>query len=125
MQAHRMKVDRANIERQNCSHKERIRFFRKFVQQCDEDPKRKQRLQAQECVVCFGGSRIGGSAVTFRQCAHCDERLNSGNTNCDVLCIDCAKKAQLCKHCGADIDLKNRRKREMPESITPTKEREQ
>lgn len=39
-------------------------------------------------------------------------------TNVDVLCVDCARRAQLCKHCGADIDLKNRRKRTLPTEDT-------
>ena len=32
------------------------------------------------------------------------------STNTDRLCMDCAKKHHLCKHCGGDISMRARRK---------------
>lgn len=116
MDARRLNVNLPYIETRNYEHKARIRFYREQLALIDSDPHRKERLAVQECMMCYKSSRIGGVTFTFRQCAHCEEILNSGNTNVDVLCQGCAKKAQLCKHCGADIDLKNRRKREMPKT---------
>lgn len=114
MHAKRMKIDLCTIEMQNYKAKERIDFYRKLVEKVDDDAKRKERLEHQECILCFETSRIGGSCATDRQCAHCDAVVHYSNTNVDVLCVDCAKKAKLCKHCGADIDFVNRRKRTLP-----------
>ena len=64
--------------------------------------------------MCFGGSRIGGAAMTRWTCAFCGKQAWCGNTAVDVLCHDCAAEHGLCKHCGADIDLKNRRVWNLP-----------
>lgn len=114
MEARRKLIDRAFVERMNGEHKDRIRYYKKWVERVTADANRSQRLKAQECIICYGGSRIGGAACTRWTCAFCGKSGFGGNTNVDVLCIDCAKAAGLCKHCGADIDLKNRRKRTWP-----------
>jgi hypothetical protein len=78
------------------------------------DSKRGERLAAMNCVLCFpgyGASGIGGAAMTSRECGLCPEIITSGNTNIGVLCLKCAKDNGLCKKCGADIDLKARRKK--------------
>ena len=115
MEARRKIIDRAYIERRNFDHKDRIRHYKGWLERVTEDSRRKQRLAEQECVICFEGSRIGGSAVTKWTCAFCGKQGWAGNTAVDVLCQDCATEHGLCKHCGADIDLKNRRKRDLPE----------
>lgn len=117
MHANRMRINRTAIESTNFMHLKRIESYRRFLAKVDGQDHTARR-EAQECVMCFGESRIGGAALTARQCAHCDATLYSGNTNVDVLCVDCARRAQLCKHCGADIDLKNRRKRTLPTEDT-------
>ena len=75
-----------------------------------EDPRKKERMQANECKVCFYGSRIGGASMTNRECMSCGKDELYASTATDVLCMDCAKKHKLCKHCGADIELRVRRK---------------
>lgn len=114
MRKGKAKIDRASIEQRNREHKSLIAHYKRLVERVTTDMFRKKRLEAQECVICFGGSRIGGAACTSWACAFCGKESWGGNTNTDVLCHECAKKAGLCKHCGADIDLKNRRKRELP-----------
>lgn len=114
MKAHRHRIDSASIEWANMTAKDRIDYARRLVNAFDNDPNRDERLEHSECVICFGASRIGGATCTSRQCGLCDCIVRSGNTNVDVLCIACAKGNGLCKHCGADIDLKNRRKRVIP-----------
>lgn len=122
MKAHRQRIDSASIEWANETAKDRISYARKLVDAFDNDPNRDERLEHGECVICFGASRIGGAACTSRQCGLCDQIVRSGNTNVDVLCIDCAKRHGLCKHCGADIDLKNRRKRVLPAPSPTTRD---
>jgi len=68
------------------------------------------RLEEQECKVCYYCSKIGGTAMTFIECSECGKQLNSCNTNIDIICKDCAKKMKVCKHCGADMNEKNRKK---------------
>lgn len=76
-----------------------------------KDPQRKERLTKALCPVCFyGSSRIGGSICTEVICADCDTRLRFSNTCTDILCELCATRLRLCRHCGADLDLKFRRK---------------
>jgi hypothetical protein len=115
MEAHRQKIDRSYIERRNDESKHLIESKRAFLDRVDNDIDRKNRLAVQECPICFKTARIGGASMTERQCAHCEEMIRSGSTNVDVLCLECARKTKLCKHCGADIDLKNRRKRDLPD----------
>lgn len=122
MQLPRRKIDRPNIERANHRHKEAINFWRRELAKVDKDPKKKERLAAAQCVMCFEGSRIGGSACSSVQCGLCDEILHSGSTNVDCLCKECALKTGLCKACGCDLHLINRRSREIPEP-TPTIDR--
>lgn len=69
-----------------------------------------QRRDAQECPVCFYSQKIGGASMTESKCSMCGKELIFGNTNTDELCIGCATVHGLCKHCGGDIELKQRRK---------------
>ena len=49
--------------------------------------------------------------MTTRPCAICHKDVLYGSTCTDVLCDECAKLHDLCKHCGADRELRrNRRK---------------
>jgi hypothetical protein len=49
--------------------------------------------------------------MTTRPCAICNKDVLYGSTCTDVLCDKCAKLHDLCKHCGADRELRrNRRK---------------
>lgn len=54
--------------------------------------------------------RIGGAAMTEASCGLCQKPLMFGSTCTDRLCPDCARNNGLCKHCGADLELKDRRK---------------
>lgn len=109
---------------------------RTYVQKCcadsiieranmmQQDHERIERLAKSECVVCYvpyGSGRAGGAMCTSQECAFCDTVLHSGNTCIDVLCIPCAKANGLCKHCGADVDLKQRRKRRAFQGKTLTR----
>jgi hypothetical protein len=78
----------------------------------ENDPKKEERLAKSQCLACFYlRSRAGGSACTSLKCTVCEDNIiRSGNTCIDIVCLDCAKKYKLCSHCGADIDMKQRRK---------------
>ena len=104
------KIDRYSIAWENDHGKERIRHTLARAKIYIEDPKRKERLAAAQCIICYGESRIAGAACSERPCGLCGVQLGSGSTDVNVLCRQCALDNQLCEHCGADIDLKDRRK---------------
>lgn len=76
------------------------------------DTKKEERLQQAECKACFYlRGRIGGNVMTNVDCSACGKQMHFSNTSVDTVCKDCAKKHNLCKRCGGDIDMKNRRNR--------------
>ena len=86
---------------------------KEYVERCNQivfDTKKQERHLKQECQLCFYNSKIGGAAMSHVNCRLCDKEMSFGSTCTDELCIDCAKKHKLCKHCAGDIDLKTRRK---------------
>lgn len=74
------------------------------------DPQKEKRIQAQLCIPCFYVERIGGATMTFQDCADCGVEQCFGSTDTDMLCLTCARKNVLCRHCGGDINMKVRRK---------------
>lgn len=107
------KIDLVSVEWANGRQLNRIDHALKLVEKINTDPHRKERLKESECLLCYKESRVSCAACSDRPCGICEKRLTAGNTDVDVLCLECAKKSKLCKHCGADIDYKNRRKREI------------
>lgn len=111
---YKSKVDACSVE--NATYRQQ--YYRdstvKRAQQMTEDPDMVKRLEACECVVChtgYGSGRIGGAMITTRLCGVCDAEMRFCSTCTDAVCLSCAKRLGLCKHCGGDIDLKQRRKK--------------
>ena len=75
-----------------------------------EDPEKEKRLKQQLCNICYYGSRVGGAMITSKACESCGKEQTFSNTNTDILCQECAKNMGVCKHCGSDMNYKNRRK---------------
>lgn len=98
--------DIAKCQNVTALQKQYIEHCRKIV----EDPDKEKRIKAKECVICFYSSKVGGSVLTYHMCESCGKEMSFVNTCVDVLCEDCAEKMRLCKHCGADMDMKLRRK---------------
>ena len=98
--------DLQKMEWANTLARSRLELARKMT----EDPEQDQRKQRQECVVCYSSKRVGGARTTQVECAYCDKVLTFASTSTDAMCIDCARERRLCKRCGADIELRNRRK---------------
>ncbi|QDV78036.1 hypothetical protein K2D_16420 [Planctomycetes bacterium K2D] len=112
MEARRLSVSLPSIENATYAHTYRIKKQGEWLKLVTEDAQKAERHALAECPCCYrpyGNAKMGGASVTFRQCAMCDQRLMSGNTNVAIVCIDCAKRAGICKECGGDIDLKQRR----------------
>ena len=80
------------------------------AKEIDRDEKKDERLAKQECKACFYMQRLGGAAMTSQPCMSCHEDQMYSSTSTDALCKPCAKSAELCKHCGGDINMRTRRK---------------
>lgn len=109
----KQKIDAVRIERETTWRRDRVEHARKLVALADGE-QAKERRAAVLCPVCYIGGTQGGATSTERPCAFCETTLRSGNACVEVLCAKCAAESQLCRRCGADIDLKYRRKRKLP-----------
>lgn len=114
MRAHRIKLDPSQIETKNAANLHRIQYYRNWLRLIDLDPNKQERRDSQKCVVCFYSQTVSGASTTDRQCAFCNNVITSGNTNVNVLCSGCAGQTGLCRQCGGDMEMKNRRKRIFP-----------
>lgn len=122
MRHSRRKLDCYAVQFETSMRSSHLRDFLKSATAASFDEDRVERLKRSECRVCFYLSgRIGGAAMTSTQCGICDKVTTYGNTNTDVLCTDCAKKHKLCRHCGADVELRpSRRDFKFLDEIKPT-----
>jgi hypothetical protein len=98
------KITLEDINHRTFMQKSRLGHFTRIVMDSSEE----KRLEEQECRCCFYDSKIGGAAMTETNCSNCEKILYFESTNTDKLCEDCAKKHKLCKHCGADMEYKER-----------------
>lgn len=69
------------------------------------DPDKNKRLKEQECLSCFYIYRPRQGVPTTSECGLCGVDVKDGFVQ-HVLCMNCAKKGNLCHHCGGDMDLK-------------------
>ncbi len=75
------------------------------------DKMRRTRLVASLCPSCFYlPPAVAGMAISEQPCGLCGQNETYPTTNVDLLCLACAKRKQLCKHCGADVELRERNK---------------
>ena len=83
------------------------------AKRADLDEDRMDRLKECKCKVCFylRVGQIAGAAMTERPCGICGTSVMYGSTNTDAICHDCAKKHRICKHCGADLELRTFRRK--------------
>ena len=112
MQRPKKNIDRVSIERSNENAKEVIDNITQRAENLKNDPDCEQRLKEHLCKACFyvrkGG--MAGTAFTDRPCGICDKVMTFSSTATDAICPSCAEDNGLCKKCGADMELKNRRK---------------
>ncbi len=93
-------------------HKDLLDAFLESATQAEFDLKQEAREEAGECRYCFYyDGKVGSASVTRRPCACCGAEIHSGNTSIGVLCRTCADTHKLCAHCGADRELRVRRKK--------------
>lgn len=109
MERKKARIDRATI----CGATETSKqFAREVVKKVEEFQNYKVDKDTEECAYCatIGRGRVGCAAITHRPCGICGTDMSFSNTCTDVICPSCAKENKLCKHCGGDIEMKQRRK---------------
>lgn len=82
----------------------------KLANDANYDTRQAERLKRHECIACFYGGRVGGSAMTKQSCMCCGKDELYSSTCTDVLCMPCAEKHSLCKRCGGDLEMRARRR---------------
>ena len=119
MKARKKNIDQVSIMNANRFSKTCVDTTIRNAEALTSDNERKQRLDEMLCKSCYYlyHSRIGGQAMTDRDCGICDQTMRFSSTATDVVCLPCAVESALCKRCGADIDLKNKRNKKIVSSI--------
>lgn len=93
------------------TRKSYLKHYVNLVEKFNKDPNKKERLEKHECVFCFYSDRVGAAAMTKKDCIYCGKTEMYGNSNTNDVCIECAKRYELCVHCGSDIKMRTRRKK--------------
>lgn len=97
--------------------RKRLSDYLERARKVEADEDKQQRLAKLSCKVCwYLQDRIGGAAITKRPCGLCHGEMMFSSTDTDVLCPDCASAHELCRHCGGDLHLRERRKLPWPGS---------
>lgn len=111
MERRAVKIDRVSVERATTFARSWRDDALKKAGKLELDTEAPERIKQQLCQTCYylkkGG--IAGQAITMQPCGVCNENQTYSSTATDVLCMGCARVYELCKKCGADIHLKNRR----------------
>ncbi len=70
------------------------------------DSDKPNRKSAHLCKYCHyvDTYRIGGSAITDKNCDACGEAMTFASTCTNKLCHKCSEKLNLCKRCGQRIE---------------------
>lgn len=108
----RKKIDAVAVLFQTTQNDIYIRERIKEAHAMEHDTDRVARRKDCLCKFChYRGSVIAGQAFTDGECGICRTPIQSSNTYIPVLCRDCAKKHSLCRQCGADMELRTRRRK--------------
>ena len=104
-------VDAQSVVRATFKARKRAEHVLYAARGLKEDHEQAIRHSVQLCPCCFYvlHSQVAGSAITHARCGLCLTECTYPSTLVDRLCSPCAKKNELCKRCGADIDLRENR----------------
>lgn len=98
-----------NIQYATAMANNRVKDILARAERLKTDPDKAKRMEEHVCVVCFyQAGFIAGQAITYQPCMRCHQEQMYSSTATDALCMPCAELSGLCKHCGADIELKER-----------------
>lgn len=87
-------------------NKRQVDRMREQLGTFDTDPLNTRRMEVHECKTCFyiNSSRIGGSAMTLKNCNNCEKKEMYSSTVTNLYCLACAKDLGVCAFCSQDMD---------------------
>lgn len=110
MQYRKTTMNKVNMLRNTERSKDAVQHYIAIAEKITSDIERSTREKNQQCLSCYYIPRVSGSAVSSRPCMGCSVNIQHGSTSVPELCLDCAKKYELCRQCGGDIKLRVRRR---------------
>ena len=83
-----------------------VETMKKSIEDYELDNKKKKRIKECMCKYCtyINNKMIVMDAFFTTTCDICGKEVVSANSNVDKICLDCAKKNNLCKHCKSILD---------------------
>lgn len=111
MRVKKTAINRVVIESNTSRGKHLIDDALARAERLKTDAERAERLKEAVCSACWYlmSPRIGGAAMTARECSVCGTDNMFPSTATDALCKSCATENNLCCWCCGDIDMKSRR----------------
>ena len=105
-------IDKDYITRTTTNKLEYVEFTRERLKNFDSDSNKENRLKEQECKYCYY-MRDGIATQAFVEwvCGICNTKQHWHNGAHPRVCRECATKHNLCMYCGADIDLREKRRK--------------
>lgn len=99
-------IDKADAEKAKYFNKEFINKVTSKLIRYYSDPDKKERKADGLCKCCYYYmyDRVGGCAITIKNCECCGEEMSFGSTTTDKYCLKCAKENGYCKQCGQKMD---------------------
>lgn len=84
----------------------RVEKMKKKISLFELDEDAVSRKKNCECKYCtyINSDRIAGQAFTHAICKTCGKEMIFPSTDTDLYCVECAKKMNICKHCGSEMD---------------------
>lgn len=105
------KVTNRTIHSQTNRAKDHAKYILEKAERFSLDPDKKERMSRCLCKTCFyiNNTRMGGARITSKPCGICETDMQFSSTATDKLCSTCATEHDLCKQCGGDIDMIQKR----------------
>lgn len=87
-------------------HNHYVDGLRKKLNNYDLDKSQSKRKEECKCKYCtyIDIGNIVMDAFTSSKCKNCGKELTFANSDTDDYCLECAKKNNICKHCGSEMD---------------------
>ena len=87
-------IDKADAEKAKYFNKEFINKVTSKLIRYYSDPDKKERKADGLCKCCYYYmyDRVGGCAITIKNCECCGEEMSFGSTATDKYCLKCAKE---------------------------------
>lgn len=106
----------SEVSERSSSKNERIGFRLARAIRLAADMDVHARRTANMCKDCYyQGPHVAGAAMTTWYCRACNKEGLHGNTAYPFFCKECAKDYDLCVGCGADIELRVKRRKKLPD----------